>query len=344
MLKTLDVLIGISLVMLLGSVIVMTLTQIIVGLTNMRGLFLLRGLTRLIAQVDAKLAPHAELISTEILKHPLIANANGKMADVIQREELTQLLLEFAASESADPRLQAAVAAVRSAFQRAGISDPGATLDAIHLTALRLEAARPDLAESVRKTTAVIENAACHLVGEVHAWFDQSMDRVTQAFTSNLRFYTFAFAFLVAFALNIDTIAILQRLSMDEALRKGLSEQAINVLAQVDPAQPGGDFDSVVNRVPSAARQLVLTGLIPTSWHFPMSYSAWMGLLISTVLMGMGAPFWFKILKTLLQFRSAAAAKDDTARDIRAMPQVAPAEPIVTAISAPTINEAPDKG
>lgn len=341
MLKTVDVLIGLSLVMLLGSVLVMTLTQLVVSLTNMRGLFLMRGLARLITQIDPALAPHAEVISAEILKHPMVANANGKMADVIQREELMELLLEFAAGQSTDPRFQSAIAAVRTSFQRAGIQDPAQALDAVHLTALQLEAARPELADSVRRSTAMIQAAGCRLVGEVHAWFDQSMDRVTHAFTANLRFYTFAFSFLVAFSLNIDTISVLQRLSVDESVRKLLVEQAANVMVVPDPAGKANDFDSMMDRVPATVRQLALTGLIPSPWSFPKTYTAWMGLLLSTVLMAMGAPFWFSAIQRLLQFRSNLAARDDVARTIRATTQIPDTEPIASAtIVAPTIQDA----
>src|SRR5262249_29613117 len=43
----------------------------------------------------------------------------------------------------------------------------------------------------------------------------------------------------------------------------------------------------------------------------------WPGMLISVLLLSLGAPFWYKVLAQLLQLRSAIAGKDDAQRDQR---------------------------
>src|SRR5579864_6304891 len=98
--KTLDVLIGLSLVMLLLSMIVTVITQFLINLGNMRGRHLLTGIADLLAQIDPDMPRKvAEEISTAVLSHPLIRNANRGLGNVIHREELTKLLLELGAGD-----------------------------------------------------------------------------------------------------------------------------------------------------------------------------------------------------------------------------------------------------
>ena len=55
MLKTLDILLGVSVVMLIVSMAVTVLTQLVVGLAQSRGRNLKRGLADLLQQIDPTL-------------------------------------------------------------------------------------------------------------------------------------------------------------------------------------------------------------------------------------------------------------------------------------------------
>ena len=50
-------------------------------------------------------------------------------------------------------------------------------------------------------------------------------------------------------------------------------------------------------------------------------------MLTSIALLCLGAPFWYNILKNLLQLRSIIANKDDTQRQVRQDQQSAPQPP-----------------
>jgi hypothetical protein len=102
MLKTLDILIGVATVMLLFSMAVTIVTQFVANLMQSRGKNLLQGLTGLLKQIDPNLpAEAANKIAETVLKHPLVAEANGRLGEVIHREEFTTLLMGLAAGEGA---------------------------------------------------------------------------------------------------------------------------------------------------------------------------------------------------------------------------------------------------
>ena len=62
------------------------------------------GLADLLMQLGIDNRKCAEDISTCVLSHPLIAGANQRLGLVIQREEFTELLLDFASDNGASRR------------------------------------------------------------------------------------------------------------------------------------------------------------------------------------------------------------------------------------------------
>src|SRR5215831_16585515 len=89
MLKTIDIFIGLSLVMLLVSMIVTVITQVVTNVLNSRGKHLMKGVADILSQLHPDFTQQiAEEISTKVLTHPLVSD--GKLAGVIHREELTK--------------------------------------------------------------------------------------------------------------------------------------------------------------------------------------------------------------------------------------------------------------
>ena len=109
MLKTLDVLIGLSVVMLLVSMVVTAMTQCVLGLRNSRGKHLLSGIEAILVQIDPNLKDHAGKIATAVLTHPLIGPSNGKLAGVVFRGELVRAVMELATSWRKNDRLSRSV-------------------------------------------------------------------------------------------------------------------------------------------------------------------------------------------------------------------------------------------
>ncbi|HVO83097.1 MAG TPA: hypothetical protein VMU60_01610 [Syntrophobacteria bacterium] len=390
MLKSVDILIGFSLVMLVASAAVTVFAQTLAALLQLRGRRLLDGLTSILEQIDPELQKQlgdraktvAGEIAAAVLKHPLVAEGNKRLGTVIQREDLTKILLELATGQGAAVLQEDTRAALQQALQRTGISNPGQALKEIRMLAAELEASNPELATHVRETKAIVTKAASDFVGTVNAWFDGTMDRVTQKYTANMRWITAVFGLILALALQLDSIALLNRLAMDDQLRRSLVSEAPQILEgyqtsidklsqkvppapsqQPAPSQPTGqdlqppaDPTAAVKRLPvqpqterkgyperakekrsseqldpkqeltnleasvrdlqklAASSLITLPGTAQWSWFEPAKIP---GILLTAILLSLGASFWYDALKNLLRLRPALASQEQTERESR---------------------------
>lgn len=319
MLKTIDILIGLTVVMLLASLIVTVLTQFVTSVWNGRGRHLLHGIADLLRQVDPDMdRPIAEKISAAVLTHPLIRAVGSRYGDVIGRGELTKILLELAAGNGPQKLEGGAQSRLLKALQDNGIDDPAAAIRKVTDLLLDLETGHPELSTSVRHSMALLEGAKSTFVAKVNAWFDQTMDRVSDRFTFTTRGVTFAMGLLLAFVVQLDTPLLVNRLATDPQLRASMVQQAVAV------DQQQHEFD----KIPSEERRQMFNTLASADLvSVPASFAEWkanwsgnrlhpnfIGVLLSAMLLSFGAPFWYNALKNLLQLRSILAQKDDEQR------------------------------
>ena len=255
MLKSLDLLIGVTVVMLVVSLAVTMVTQMAVGLLNTRGKALKDGVAQLLFLMDNGI-DHlaADRIADHILRDPLIApiglfGRGRRLAAVVQREELTKLLLAFAQHPDADAqparspgvsdlevvRLRELMAA---SLARNGVADSQATLQAIRLAALDLEKSNPTLSNSQRSNSAILDCARSNFLGKLNGWFDQTIDRVTDRFTHRARGISSVVALVVAVGLQLDALQVINRLSADDKVREQLVGSVLANSAAYDPAAP----------------------------------------------------------------------------------------------------------
>lgn len=348
MLKTLDVLIGFVLIMLIMSMVVTMLTQAAVTASNNRGLALRHGIADLLALLDRTLTPDdAKKLADRLLRDPLVAGANllspGRrhLAVTVHREELTKLILEFAAADRSQltPQEQALQLKTINSLRGNQIDNPQQTLDAIRNTALELEKSHPEMANNDRMNTAILHNASSIFLAKLNAWFDPTIDRVKDHFTAHARIWTVLAALIVAAALQLDAIGLINRLSVDDKLREALVQDVIAHPEKYDPSkQPAGSPSDQLN----ALKNLKLDELTTAQLiELPVSYTAWwekwrsptqiVGVIISAVLMSLGAPFWYEMLKNLVRLRSLISTKDDAQRNERQTTQTPAATPNPTA-------------
>jgi hypothetical protein len=347
-LKTLDILIGIAVVMLVVSMAVTMLTQFFLWATAARGRKLLAGLSDLMEHLHpGSTREEAEAIAKLILTNPAIRSAGmgpWKLGDVIHRDELTKLLLDFGSgniTQGLTAAEQAAVGKVVGAMKQAGINDPQGTLENVRAMALRLEKQAPQMAANVRHSMALVEEASSAYLAKINFWFDQTMDRVSSRFTGNARFWTFVSAVIVAVVLQLDLVTLVNRLSMDDQLRASLVKEAIamekdqKVASAVNkpvenapatdanttpaPPKPTVDEEAVRSQYFSVMAKAGIVSA-PTSWDDwkkKFSEANPFGVVIAALLLSLGAPFWYSMLGKLLQLRSIIAQKDDAERDQR---------------------------
>jgi len=96
MLKSLDILIGVSLIMLIVSMTVTVVTQAWTSLFNKRGKYLLVGISDLLRLIDPELKKAtSDDIAKKVLSHELVRGLSSRLGNVVRREELTNLLLSI---------------------------------------------------------------------------------------------------------------------------------------------------------------------------------------------------------------------------------------------------------
>ena len=318
MLKYIDVLIGLVTVLLVSSMCVTVLTQAATSILNSRGRALKQGIMDLLQLIHPGFAADVtDKIATAVLTHPLIREGEKTLGTVVHREELTKILLELATADTPQSLAVTAKKDLRDALAQNGIDDPEQRIKDIRVAALELEKSHPALANDVRHSMAILSVASSDFVAKVHGWFDQTIDRTSARFTTNARWWTLLNAVLVALFLQIDTMMILNRLTVDDGLRTAMVEQAKSITA-VDDKVAAQKTTELVSR----------NGLvwIPQSigeWRRHWDWNRLPGILISMLLLNLGAPFWFNSLKNLLQLRSMIAQKDDAQRKERQTTQPA---------------------
>ena len=127
---------------------------------------------------------------------------------------------------------------------------------------------------------------------ELAAWFDDVMDRSSGEYKRRATKRAFLIGTILAFAFNVDSIEIAKTLWREPTLRQVIVAQANNSEVQASLEQ---------------VRQLD----IPVGWstNYPTDGWGWLikvfGLLISGFAAAQGAPFWFDILKKLINLRSS---------------------------------------
>jgi hypothetical protein len=346
MLVSIDILLGLSEIMLLASMAVTVLAQFVTGILNSRGRHLLFGLAHLLQQIDPDIKEEvARQIAGTILMHPMIRNGMRRYGSTIHREEFTKMLMDLASGNAPKEILERLGGEARgrltALLEKNGISDPKAVLENTRLLALQLEIDKPELAANVRQSIALLETAKGQLVAKINTWFDQTIDRVGERFTVSTRIITVTCSLVVACAVQLDTIQLINRLSIDADLRNSLVQQAMQSGEGMGEAPDALHQLSGQNK--EDIRQLLQLGIL----NIPKSWGDWknnwasvspFGIAFTAMLLSLGAPFWYNALKNLLKLRSTLASRDDEQRRERQTTQLVeagPAEKVVLLGSLP---------
>ena len=164
---------------------------------------------------------------------------------VIKREELIRILLEVAGGD--EPVAQN----LRQAFGFNGAADAVTVRKAIETKSLELENSNANEAGHVRETKAIVEGISvaaagpgvnwgpntAALVSRITAWFDQTMDRVTQAYAFEAKMATAVISLVVVAAIQLDSLDLIRRLSTDDKMRAALVQRAQEQEKKIEQSQ-----------------------------------------------------------------------------------------------------------
>lgn len=156
-------------------------------------------------------------------------------------------------------------------------------------------------------------------------WFDDTMDRASGWYKQRAQLFILIFAAVFSIALNLDSIAIAQRLAMSDSARDKVvamatAEQPAG--AAQDPAKPPVTGEQLKAKWAEVARAGLPIGWenekLPTDagdrafWVLTKLF----GLALTVGAVSMGAPFWFDVLGKLTNLRAAGVKPEraDAAR------------------------------
>lgn len=374
MLNTLDVLIGFTVVILIVSMAVTMITQFIgTALLDLRGRSLRAGVARLLALMDNGLTlGESKRIAEHVLRNPLVGKARMAwndsygLASVIHREELTGLLLDFAVpgdATKADPAECSDEAGLRHKLRKSlagnGIENPEKVLAAVREKVTELEKVSPEMSHSARLNLALLHHAASPYLSKLNSWFDQTVDRVSELFTRRIRLVTALVGLVLAIFLQLDSVGLINRLSVDDELRNGLVEKAVAreeewrqqvaagearlarlaapAATPVPAPAPSSTGEPKTEPLADVRRTIEEVGIFSLPRNFAQWRHGWwdpdsrgggfrwpflLGVLLSAALLSLGAPFWYATLGNLLKMRSLIARKDEAQREERQTTQV----------------------
>jgi hypothetical protein len=137
----------------------------------------------------------------------------------------------------------------------------------------------------------------------VESWFDNTMARVSGWYKRRSQWVLLVIALVVTLALNADSLQIGKTLWRDDVLRAAVTQQAT-----VQQEQTKGQADPVKSIESVKALNL------PVGWSFaqddprrPNGVAGWtgkvLGLLLTTLALSLGAPFWFDFLGKVSRLR-----------------------------------------
>lgn len=295
MLRSLDTLIGFVTVLLVLSLAVTMLTQIVVNILRLRSRHLHDGVLDVFRQLGWGFVDGGAAI---------LASRIVRSKDAITREDLIETLLVLAQK---NPELKDKITLLTPGF------DPQALLANVRRAALELSVERPDLAAAVVRGAAFAHSPLAGLASEVFGVFDAAMDRVSAKFTAQSKKVVAIIGIAVALALPLDSFDLLKRLARSDSAR----EQAV-ALAQAF-AENNSNADATPRDVRLAAAKLQAAEVIAVpstraEWLARWQQVNWAGVAVSALLLTLGGPFWFTVLKDLLRLRSTAASQESQDR------------------------------
>ena len=171
-----------------------------------------------------------------------------------------------------------------------------------------------------------VQNDEAHLRTGIEAWFNSAMDQVSSGYKRWAQTVLFVLGTAISVGLNIDAIAICNRLAKDP-------DEVKQLLASADKlAQTKNDADAIKNlqqdgqvtpsevekKLGSQINQLqelnLAIGWTPQTTPSFTDIRAWMhkiaGLLLTSLAISLGAPFWFDVLSQFMCVRSAVKPRE----------------------------------
>ncbi|NEZ57258.1 hypothetical protein [Adonisia turfae] len=188
---------------------------------------------------------------------------------------------------------------------------------------VRLQESLNILAERVSRRTGTAEDQFKLFQQELEHWYDRGMDRAAGVYRRNSKIVAILIGVAIAAAVNADTFYIVNRLTVDQAVRNSViqtvNQASLDTLvspsddarALSDDLQSLGtavqttlsDYSLPIGRSP---KLLATQAVLEADWPLPIPRH-WFGWIVTGLAVSMGSNFWFDALRRITSVRSAGA-------------------------------------
>jgi hypothetical protein len=281
-----EVIIVIVFLYLLLSSICSAINEWISGLLSLRAKNLKVGIRRLLNEAGD------EGFVKKIYEHPLISGLTkeGKLPSYIPARTFTLALLDIVVPVSPDDKS-----------------------DVLKVLAKVDELQDGQLKKALLCIIDKTEGNIDALRKSVEDWFDDAMERVSGWYKRKMQFVILVLALAVTVGLNADTFMVANTVLQNETLRSAIVSSAEQSTQQEIPSE--------IKQIKEQIKELNL----PLGWSCteedprkaPKGFLAWLlkilGLMITTIAVSLGAPFWFDVLNKMVSLRSAGKVPETSA-------------------------------
>jgi len=274
-----DVVVGLIFLYFLLSVICAQINEWIAGIFDLRAHDLRRGLDELLTDRPIQGTAHPpSAFADAVWTHPLLEGLwpkRGKRPSYIPAATFALAVFDALAPGGDAQTLKA------KALELAPTNNVGRALAAL------IDAA-PGVDDA--KVAAARANVA--------DWFDAAMTRVSGVYKRRTQWVTVLVATFMTLLVGVDSIAVANAMWMNQEARAAISAAASSATADQG-------FDAAIDAISSFD--------LPLGWSdWPMDAYGWgtkiVGLILTTLAVCLGAPFWFDLLNRITNLRAAGPA------------------------------------
>jgi hypothetical protein len=290
MLGLLQVVIGIVFLLLLLSLLVTTIMELVTSVLALRGKNLEDAIANMLANGDKRGDLYQKFKDNALYKQLSRYRPNGKQRppSYMSPENFQSIVLQLIHREEGSVRN---------------------SIDKIENTELKevLLQFHDEVGEDIDQ-----------FKGKIQGWYNDVMDRASGWFKRNIQIWVSFIGLAVAVIFNADTISIFYRLeSNPQALKEIVTMAETYVAAQPDsgissnnlaPSAAMGQINSLISQEIEQAKSPLGLG-----WNWDEIKSldtvGWavkiLGWIVTALAMSLGAPFWFDLLKKLVNIRAS---------------------------------------
>lgn len=279
-----EVVIGLAFIYILYSLLVTIITELVTSLLNQRGRVLKKGIKRMLddetsVEFSEKFMERAEI--------KYLSN-KGRLPSYLKPTTFSKTLMNVL----------------------------GKADDTKKFLENKIKELKTDLAKNKSDTKEVIYNLMLEADGNLEKfkslleeWYNETMERVAGWYKRRIQIITFIIGTIIAFGMNVDTIAIAKKLTNESDARMEMVRVATEYVNEqnADPTITDSLHVQMEKLVGSINNQESIISI-----SRPKCYSGFkvimlyiIGCFITAIALSLGAPFWFDILDKLVKLRSS---------------------------------------